>query len=84
MRLALIQMNSRTGARGEWVMSGKSMVIDPLGAIVAQAGGADEQVLCVDIRREVVEQARRRFHFSRDRRPDAYGAIARPMEELQR
>jgi predicted amidohydrolase len=47
-------------------------------------GGADEQIVCADIEREVVEQARRRFHFSRDRRPDAYDAITRPMEELQR
>jgi predicted amidohydrolase len=75
---------NHVGKEGEWVMSGKSMVIDPLGAIMAQAGGANEEVLCVDIQREAVEHARRRFHFSRDRRPDAYGAIARPMEELQR
>ena len=75
---------NHVGKEGEWVMSGKSMVIDPLGAIIAQASGTDEGVLCVDIQREAVVQARQRFHFSRDRRPDAYGAIARPMEELQR
>jgi len=75
---------NHVGKEGEWVMSGKSMVVDPLGAIVAQAAGADEQVLCVDIDYDAVVRARQRFHFSRDRRPDAYGAIARPMEELQR
>jgi predicted amidohydrolase len=60
------------------------MVVDPLGAIVAQAGGTSDEVLCVDIDREAVIRARQRFHFSRDRRPDAYTEITRRMEELQR
>jgi N-carbamoylputrescine amidase len=75
---------NHVGKEGDWVMSGKSMVIDPLGAIMTQTSGADEEVLCVDVEREAVVKARQRFHFSRDRRPDAYGAIAHPMEELLR
>ena len=46
------------------------MVIDPGGRILGQASGAEEQILSMDLDREQVIQARRRFPFFRDRRPD--------------
>jgi N-carbamoylputrescine amidase len=73
---------NHVGPEGDWVMSGKSMIVDPLGKILLQASGTAEQIITADIEREAVVRARQRFHFSRDRRPDAYGAIARPTEEL--
>jgi predicted amidohydrolase len=73
---------NHVGPEGEWRFSGKSMVIDPLGKIVQQASGIDEEVLVVEIDREAVFRARRQFRLFRDRRPDAYGAIARQQEEL--
>jgi N-carbamoylputrescine amidase len=66
------------------MMSGKSMIIDPLGTILVQASGSDEQIISADIDREAVIQARRRFLLARDRRPDAYRAITTPTEELHR
>jgi len=75
---------NHVGREGEWQMSGKSLVIDPLGEILATANDASEQILVTAIEREQVIQARRRFPLFRDRRPDAYGAICRATEDLHR
>ena len=73
---------NHVGREGDWVMTGKSMIIDPLGKILVQAGGEVEQLISADIDRDAVIQARRRFLLARDRRPDAYGAITKATEEL--
>jgi predicted amidohydrolase len=75
---------NHVGKEGEWVMSGKSMIIDPLGKILVQASGTEEQLITAEIDREAVLRARQRFLLSRDRRPDAYGAITTITEELHR
>jgi N-carbamoylputrescine amidase len=63
-------------------MSGKGMIIDPLGKILIQASGTEEQVFSAEIEREAVIRARQRFLLARDRRPDAYGAITTITEAL--
>ena len=63
-------------------MSGKSTILTPEGKIAAQASGAEEEILSLDIAREAVFTARRNFPLFRDRRPELYGVIGRPMEEL--
>jgi N-carbamoylputrescine amidase len=63
-------------------MSGKSMVIDPLGKILAKASPTEDEIITAEFEREAVVQARQRFPLARDRRPDAYGAIVRATEEL--
>ena len=73
---------NHVGQEGEWRMSGKSMLIDPRGKIVRQASGTDEEVMTLEITREQVIDARRRFPLFRDRRPDAYGPITRAPEDL--
>jgi predicted amidohydrolase len=75
---------NHVGPEGEWRMSGKSMLIDPLGKICVQASGTEEQLITWECDREQVIQARRRFPLFRDRRPDAYAAIARITEDLHR
>lgn len=75
---------NHVGQEGEWRMSGKSMLIDPLGKILVQASGTDEQLITWECEREEVIQARRRFPLFRDRRPDAYAAITRVTEDLHR
>ncbi|HTX53245.1 MAG TPA: carbon-nitrogen hydrolase family protein [Candidatus Baltobacteraceae bacterium] len=75
---------NHVGQEGEWRMSGKSMIISPLGKLVVQASGTEEQIITAEIDREAVIQARRRFLLARDRRPDAYTAITQPTEELHR
>ena len=75
---------NHVGREGEWQMSGKSMVIDPLGKIVAKASDCAEEIIVAEIEREQVVEARRRFPLFRDRRPDAYGAISHITEDLHR
>jgi len=73
---------NHAGREGDWQMSGKSMVIDPLGKIVAKAGDAKEEIVVAEFNREQVIDARRRFPLFRDRRPDAYRAITNITEDL--
>ncbi len=73
---------NHVGQEGEWVMSGKSMIVDPVGKILIQASGTEEQVVSAEIERESVIRARQRFLLARDRRPDAYGAITTITERL--
>ena len=75
---------NHVGREGEWQMSGKSMVIDPLGKIVAKASDRAEEIIVAEFEREQVVEARRRFPLFRDRRPDAYGAISHITEDLHR
>ena len=73
---------NHVGPEGDWNMSGKSMVISPLGKILEQASPVAEQLLTVEIRREQVIEARTRFPLFRDRRPDAYSAVTAATESL--
>ncbi len=73
---------NHVGKEGDWMMSGKSMVIDPLGKILAKASPTEDEIITAEFEREAVVQARQRFPLTRDRRPDAYGAIVRATEEL--
>jgi hypothetical protein len=73
---------NHVGQEGEWVMSGKNMIVDPVGKILIQASGTEEQVVSAEIERESVIRARQRFLLARDRRPDAYGAITTITEQL--
>lgn len=75
---------NHVGREGEWQMSGKSMVIDPLGRIVAKASDCAEEIIVAEIERGQVVDARRRFPLFRDRRPDAYGTISHVTEDLHR
>jgi predicted amidohydrolase len=75
---------NHVGAEGDWQMSGQSMVIDPLGKIIAKAGGSNEEIVLAEFTREQVIDARRRFPLFRDRRPDAYGPITHVTEDLHR
>jgi len=79
---AFLAACNHVGREGEWHMSGKSMVVDPLGEIIAKASDVNEEIVLAAFDREQVIQARRRFPLFRDRRPDAYGSICRPTEEL--
>lgn len=75
---------NHVGREGEWQMSGKSMVIDPLGKILVKANDSSEEIVTVEFHREQVIQARRRFPLFRDRRPDAYRATCTSTEDLHR
>jgi len=75
---------NHVGKEGDWQMSGKSLVVDPLGRILAKAGESQEEILIAEVGRQQVIEARRRFPLFRDRRPDAYGPISAATEDLHR
>jgi N-carbamoylputrescine amidase len=73
---------NKVGAEGEWTFGGQSMIVDPLGEVLTEAGDAGDQVVSAVLDREAVFAARRRYPMFRDRRPDLYTAITTPSENL--
>lgn len=56
---------------------GGSFVADPFGRVLAEASHDREETLIVECDPRQIEETRRNWPFLRDRRIDAYGAIAR-------
>ena len=54
---------------------GGSFIADPFGEVLAELTAPNEDLLLVDIDRELIERTRRHWPFLRDRRVDAYGPI---------
>jgi beta-ureidopropionase len=65
---------NRTGKEGDYVYYGHSVVFDPSGEMLAQAG-SDEEILVVDCDLDLITQRRRAWQFYRDRRPDTYSIL---------
>jgi N-carbamoylputrescine amidase len=66
---------NKVGPEDGWTFTGRSMVVDPFGEIVHRASDTEDEVFVVDIDRARIVEARTRFPFLRDRRPEAYGAL---------
>lgn len=73
---------NKVGTEGEWTFGGQSMVVDPLGVVLAEAGDTNDEILFAELSRTAVEDARRRYPMLRDRRPATYTPIASPTENL--
>ncbi len=67
--------SNRVGIEGPRHHLGRSMVIDPRGTIVAEAGTKDAELLVATIDLDDVGAARAKFPWWRDRRPDLYGPL---------
>ena len=67
-----------------FVMGGRSLIVDPLGQVVSEAGRSDGETVAGDIDRAEVEATRKRYFMFRDRRPDAYGIISTATEDIAR
>jgi N-carbamoylputrescine amidase len=65
---------NRVGSERESDYYGASILIDPIGQTLAQAGDSEE-VLVADLSLERLEEVRRMWPFFRDRRPDSYGRV---------
>jgi N-carbamoylputrescine amidase len=66
---------NRVGTEGSRHHLGRSMVVDPRGMIVAEAGTREPQLLTAQVDLESVAAARKKFPWWRDRRPDLYGPL---------
>jgi len=73
--VAAINRVGREGAIDFW---GGSLIADPAGRIIAEAG-ADEQVLFAELDLSRIERTRRGWPFLRDRRVDAYEGLTRRL-----
>jgi predicted amidohydrolase len=65
---------NRTGQEGNYLYYGHSVIFDPAGELMVQAG-PDEEVLIADCELDLITQRRRAWQFYRDRRPDTYGIL---------
>jgi len=66
---------NRVGVELKEEFYGTSLVCDPRGNIIAQAGNQEDEVLVTEIDLAQVEMTRNNWLFYRDRRPDAYDAL---------
>jgi len=67
--------SNKVGTEGVRKHLGRSMVVDPKGAIVAEASNSKEELLVHEIDLAEVSAMRKKFPWWRDRRPDLYGPI---------
>jgi N-carbamoylputrescine amidase len=72
---------NHVGTEVETVMTGHSVIIDPVGRVLADAGDT-ECVIYADLDLELVHQTRVHSPMLRDRRPDLYKDICIEMEDL--
>jgi N-carbamoylputrescine amidase len=56
---------------------GSSLIVNPTGETIAQAGDKGDEVIVADIDRELLTRQRRLWPVFRDRRPDLYGALTK-------
>ncbi|MBI2287389.1 MAG: acyltransferase [Chloroflexi bacterium] len=61
---------------------GSSLIVDPLGNVLAKAGAKDEEIVTAELDFAAMLEARRRYHFSHDWRPEAYDAYASAYSRL--
>ncbi len=74
---------NRVGTEAPWNIGefyGQSYFCNPRGQIIAEASRDKDEVLVADLNLDEIEEVRRTWAFYRDRRPDAYTAIASPLD----
>jgi predicted amidohydrolase len=74
---AFVLAANRVGVEGPRHHLGRSMLVDPRGTIVAEAGTREPELLTATIDLDDVTSARAKFPWWRDRRPDLYGPLVR-------
>jgi N-carbamoylputrescine amidase len=67
---------NRVGQEGIRNHLGRSMVVDPAGTVVCEAGSAKEELLVAEIDLERVRGDRKKIPWWRDRRIDLYGPLS--------
>ena len=75
---------NKVGSEGDWDFTGTSMIVDPFGDVVAEAGAETDEIITATLDREAVFKARQTRPHLRDRRPDLYRPICTPSEEIPR
>ncbi|MEO8849484.1 MAG: carbon-nitrogen hydrolase family protein [Casimicrobiaceae bacterium] len=73
---AFVLASNRVGVEGPRHHLGRSMIVDPTGTILREAGTDAQELLVAEIDLDDVAAARKRFPWWRDRRPELYDALA--------
>lgn len=73
---------NKVGREDEWEFGGQSLIVDPLGEVVAEAGADRDEIITAELDRDAVFEARRRYPMFRDRRPDLYKPICTATEDV--
>jgi len=63
------------GSSRQWF--GTSMIVNPRGEIIAQAGDKNDEIIYADIDLSLIDKVRNLWGFYRDRRPDLYGELVK-------
>lgn len=72
---------NKVGTEGEWTFPGNSMIVDPMGNVVTEAGEAEETI-SASLDLGAVTTTRQRYPMFRDRRPELYGPICAATEDI--
>jgi predicted amidohydrolase len=72
---AFVLASNRVGVEGPRHHLGRSMVVDPRGTILCEAGTEKPELLVAQIDLDDVPAARKKFPWWRDRRPDLYAPL---------
>ena len=75
--LAFLAVADKVGLEGTWTFGGKSLIIDPLGNILAKASDDQEEIIVAEIDQKAVLEARKKFPMYRDRQPWAYKELTK-------
>jgi len=73
---------NKVGPEGDWTLGGGSLIVNPFGRVLAEAGKTGDKIITADLERDLIYQARKSMPMLRDRRPDLYTAITTPTEDL--
>ena len=60
---------------------GSSLIVDPRGAVIAQATDRGEDIVVADVDPAVIPELRAMWGYYRDRRPDLYGPLVEKIDE---
>ncbi|MFO0625937.1 MAG: nitrilase-related carbon-nitrogen hydrolase [Polyangiales bacterium] len=73
---------NRVGTEAPWNIGkfyGTSYFVDPRGNFLATGSEDQSELITADLNLDLIEEVRRVWQFYRDRRPDAYGDLARDI-----
>ncbi len=78
------EQQDQAGETEAFVGSGKSLIVDPVGEIVAKASPTEEEIISAELDHNAVLQARKNRPFWTFRKPEAYRIICMLPEDLFR
>jgi len=73
---------NRVGTEAPWNIGkfyGTSYFVDPRGNVLATGSEDQSELITADLNLDLIEEVRRVWQFYRDRRPDAYGDLAKDI-----